>query len=273
MALAIAASACTAQVPSPTPTRSSAPPSSSAKEETNAVVRAVLDGRTIELENGATARIRSLAAPAACWADAALAFTRLTLQGKAVRVTSITPGEIDLVLEDGTDFASFAVQTGVLRTEGLDGGPLLEAETAAAQAKLGLWAEPCQSAAPVSTTTPPPPAPVTTTRPPDPPCAVAYQVGQQWPGGFQAKVTVRNTSAAAITGWTLRWTFGDGQAVTQMWDAVQSQSGAEVSAANAQYATTIPAGGSVSFGFNGSSRDVNSEPRSFTLNGSACSVE
>lgn len=131
---------------------------------------------------------------------------------------------------------------------------------------------------------PPKPAPTTTPpapKPPQPPapapertCAVAYRITSQWPGGFQASVTLRNTGRTTINGWTLRWTFGDGQAVTQMWNAVSSQSGGSVSAGNASYNPSIAPGGTVSIGFNGTpGRGANTAPRSFTLNGTACAAE
>ncbi|NLT53246.1 MAG: endoglucanase, partial [Actinomycetales bacterium] len=37
-------------------------------------------------------------------------------------------------------------------------------------------------------------------------CAVDYQVINQWPGGFQGSVTLRNTGDA-VSAWTLTFTF------------------------------------------------------------------
>jgi mannan endo-1,4-beta-mannosidase len=103
-------------------------------------------------------------------------------------------------------------------------------------------------------------------------CAVDYQVVNQWAGGFQADVLVRNTGTAAIDGWTLRWAFADDQTVTQMWNARASQSGAEVSAASETYTAAIAAGGSVRIGFTGTWNGSNSTPTSFTLDGASCTV-
>ena len=103
-------------------------------------------------------------------------------------------------------------------------------------------------------------------------CAVAYRVASQWQGGFGADVTIRNTGSAAVNGWTLKWTFANGQTVTQMWNATASQSGAVVSAVNVAYNAAIPAGGSVGIGFNGSWAGTNAVPTGFTLNGAACAV-
>ncbi|WP_143116139.1 cellulose-binding domain-containing protein [Lentzea xinjiangensis] len=250
-------------------------------------VRDVVDARTVELADGTTVRIAQLAAPAPCWAEDALSFARTTLVSSAVRVSPVLSGDVHLALEDGTDYALLAVRQGVLRAEGADGGLLPTAEVEAAAADRGLWGPPCdgQAAAPPAaptspeTTTPPPattaPRP-TTTAPPRPPartCAVAYRVTGQWPGGFQADVTVRNTDAAPVSGWNVRWTFPGGQAVTEMWNAASRQYGATASAANVHYNAQIPAGGSVRIGFNGSVRGENAVPDAFTLNGRPCSVE
>ncbi|ANZ40233.1 beta-mannosidase [Lentzea guizhouensis] len=102
-------------------------------------------------------------------------------------------------------------------------------------------------------------------------CAVTYRVTGQWQGGFQGDVKVQNTGTAAVNGWALRWTFANGQTVTQMWNATPSQSGAAVTASNVAYNAAIPAGGSVSFGFTGAWNSTNAVPGAFTLNGAACS--
>jgi hypothetical protein len=84
---------------------------------------------------------------------------------------------------------------------------------------------------------------------------------------------VRNTGTSTINGWTLRWSFADGQTVDGMWNATPRQSGATVNAVNANYNPQIPPGGSVQIGFNGSVRGRNSAPGVFALNGEACTVE
>ncbi|MFI6096192.1 cellulose-binding domain-containing protein [Lentzea sp. NPDC051213] len=290
--LVLLVGACSAEPPAPPPsTRTSPKPPSLINEvvppqEVLTVVRDVIDGRTVELADGTKVRIALLAPPAACWSGAALTFARTTLLARSVRFTGLTPGEVNLALEDGTDYAVLAVQQGVLRAEGVDGGPLLSAESEAAAAKRGLWGPPCEGldqSKPVqpTTTTPPPPAPptrpapTTTTVPPPPAraCAVAYRLTGQWQGGFQASVTVRNTSAVATNGWTLRWSFAHGETVRDMWNATPRQSGATVNAANADYNPQIAPGGSVQIGFNGNSRGATPAPAAFTLNGAQCSVE
>jgi mannan endo-1,4-beta-mannosidase len=103
-------------------------------------------------------------------------------------------------------------------------------------------------------------------------CAVAYRVANQWQGGFQGDIVVRNTGTSAVAGWSLTWSFANGQTVSQAWNARASQSGAQVTASNVDWNRTIPAGGSASFGFIGSWNGTNGAPAAFTLNGATCAV-
>ncbi|WP_456826011.1 endo-1,4-beta-xylanase [Cellulomonas sp. P5_E12] len=120
---------------------------------------------------------------------------------------------------------------------------------------------------PVTPTTPP----VTPTTPPSAGCQVTYAVNQ-WNTGFTANVTVKNTSSGPINGWSLRFTFPSGQAITQAWSSVASQSGSAVTLTNAAWNGAIPAGGSVQIGFNGSHNGTNAAPGSFALNGTTCTT-
>ncbi|WP_053734384.1 cellulose binding domain-containing protein [Nocardia sp. NRRL S-836] len=290
--LAVSLAACSTQPTTPpNPTRpllNQPTLVSDAPEGVPHVVRAVPDPLTVELADGTRVRIALLAPPADCWAPQALAFARTTLLARTVRVSSITPGEASLLLEDGTDYALLAVREGVLRSQGADGGRFTDAEMAAAQANRGLWGPPCEGMDPSEptkavaptpvTTTPPPPARTTAPPPPPPPapprpCAVGYVITAQWQGGFTAEVTLRNTSASPVNGWTVGWTFGGDQAVTQMWRARLLRGTSPVRAFSEDYTAEIAPGGTVSFGFNGSVRGANPEPAAFTLNGSACAVE
>ncbi|SEG84793.1 endoglucanase [Actinacidiphila yanglinensis] len=124
-------------------------------------------------------------------------------------------------------------------------------------------------------TTPPTTAPPTTTPPPTTPpsggtCAVTYTIANAWTGGFTADVTVRNTGSATVNGWSLRWTFPGDQKITSAWNARTTQSGAAVTATDLGYNATVPVGGSVDFGFQGTTSST-APPSSFTLNGAACS--
>jgi hypothetical protein len=80
------------------------------------------------------------------------------------------------------------------------------------------------------TTTPPDPGPTPTVGPtptagpttgPPPPgtgCTATYRVTSQWQGGFQAEVAVR-AGSVPLTGWTVTWTYANGQVVSQVWGA------------------------------------------------------
>jgi lysophospholipase L1-like esterase len=94
--------------------------------------------------------------------------------------------------------------------------------------------------------------PTTTTTPAGPrSCTAAYSITNQWSGGFQAAVTV-TAGGSAISGWTVTWQFGDGQTVSQFWNAALSASGAVVTAQNLSYDGALAAGASTQFGFVGS---------------------
>jgi rhamnogalacturonan endolyase len=100
-------------------------------------------------------------------------------------------------------------------------------------------------------------------------CRVDYAITNQWTGGFGASVTIANLGDP-VTGWSLRWAFTAGQGITQLWGGSHTQSGAQVTVNDAGYNASIPANGSVVFGFNGSWTNANPVPASFALNGVAC---
>jgi xyloglucan-specific exo-beta-1,4-glucanase len=83
-------------------------------------------------------------------------------------------------------------------------------------------------------------------------CAAAYRVTGSWQGGFQGEVTVRNTGSTPTTGWTVTWTYPEGQRVTQLWNGELSQSGAAVTVRNTSWNGVLTANGSTTFGLLGS---------------------
>ncbi|WBB50517.1 non-reducing end alpha-L-arabinofuranosidase family hydrolase [Verrucosispora sp. WMMA2044] len=100
-------------------------------------------------------------------------------------------------------------------------------------------------------------------------CSVNYAVSSQWPGGFGANVTITNLGDP-LTSWTLTWSFGAGQTVTQSWNTTLTQSGTAITARNVSYNGAIPTNGTTSFGFNGSWTSSNPTPTDFALNGVTC---
>jgi glucuronoarabinoxylan endo-1,4-beta-xylanase len=105
-------------------------------------------------------------------------------------------------------------------------------------------------------------------------CSVHYAIVNQWPGGFQGQLTITNTGSTAINGWSLSFSFPNGQTITQLWNGSYTQSGSNVTVTNASYNGSIPPGQALgsSPGFLGSWNGTNSPPTAFTLNGSACTV-
>jgi hypothetical protein len=102
-------------------------------------------------------------------------------------------------------------------------------------------------------------------------CKVGY-TANSWTGGFTADVTVSNTGGSAWSGWTVGFAFPGDQKITNAWNAQVSQSGSSVTAANASYNGTVPAGGSVDFGFQGTWSAGNPSPTAFTVNGAPCAT-
>src|SRR5262245_3970546 len=78
-------------------------------------------------------------------------------------------------------------------------------------------------------------------------CNVAYSIVSQWSSGFQGDVKITN-AGSAVAGWTLTWTFPSGQALTQLWNGVATQSGAAVTVMNASFDADIGTGSTVDVG-------------------------
>ncbi|MFC0526233.1 CotH kinase family protein [Phytohabitans kaempferiae] len=113
---------------------------------------------------------------------------------------------------------------------------------------------------PPPTTAPPPTTPPPSTPPPaGRSCTATYSVTSQWTGGFQADVRV-TAGSAPISGWTVTWTFGNGQSVSQSWNATVTASGTSVTARNVSYNGSLGAGASTAFGFLGSWNSTNPVP-------------
>ncbi|MET9634154.1 glycoside hydrolase family 48 protein [Lentzea sp. NPDC006480] len=101
-------------------------------------------------------------------------------------------------------------------------------------------------------------------------CSVNYGITSDWGSGFVADVAIKN-EGDPINGWTLSWTFPDGQQVTNLWNGNHTQSGAKVSVTPVDWNRTIGTGGSVAFGFQGTrSAAANGKPTDFAVNGVSC---
>ncbi|MEU8255713.1 cellulose-binding domain-containing protein [Micromonospora inaquosa] len=99
-------------------------------------------------------------------------------------------------------------------------------------------------------------------------CQVDY-TPNQWPGGFTANIKV-SPGDAAVSSWTVTWTYAGDERVTSGWNATVSQSGSTVTARSMSYNGSIPAGGSTEFGLQGTYGSSAGAPTGFSLNGVPC---
>jgi cellulase/cellobiase CelA1 len=80
---------------------------------------------------------------------------------------------------------------------------------------------------------------------------VNYAVSSDWGSGFQAQMSLVNQQATPVGNWQLAFDYA--ASIDKIWNAtVLSHSGTHYVIGNAGWNSTLPAGGSVSFGFNAS---------------------
>ena len=103
-------------------------------------------------------------------------------------------------------------------------------------------------------------------------CSVAYVILNDWGAGFQGEITITNTGTAAVAGWTLTFAYANGQVITNAWNGVHTQTGANVSIRDAGWNDDILPGGTAVVGFQANRGSTNAEPNAFSLNGTACTV-
>ena len=97
----------------------------------------------------------------------------------------------------------------------------------------------------------------------------AFEVTSDWGTGFGGQITLTNNGTTPINNWTLDFNWD--RSITDIWDAsVSSHTGTQYAITNAGWNSTIAAGGTVSFGFNGSPGNVGTDvPTNYVLNGVA----
>jgi endo-1,4-beta-xylanase len=100
-------------------------------------------------------------------------------------------------------------------------------------------------------------------------CRVTNSVSA-WNTGLTDNITITNTGATAINGWSLRFSLASGQTITSGWNATYSPTSGQVAATNVSYNAAIPPGGSTSIGFQATHTGNSAAPSGFTLNGAAC---
>ncbi|AGZ42057.1 putative glycosyl hydrolase [Actinoplanes friuliensis DSM 7358] len=113
---------------------------------------------------------------------------------------------------------------------------------------------------PTDPTSPSTPPPSPTTPPPaGKQCTATYAMTGSWGSGFQGAVTV-TAGSAAISSWTVTWTWPSGQQFTNTWNATVTSSGSAITARSLNYNGSLPAGGGTSWGFTASSTGTNTAP-------------
>src|SRR6202042_563970 len=63
-------------------------------------------------------------------------------------------------------------------------------------------------------------------------CAAAYSVPTDWGSGFTANLTITDNGTAAITGWTVTYTYAGNQTLANGWNGNWTQSGKTVTVTN-----------------------------------------
>jgi hypothetical protein len=104
----------------------------------------------------------------------------------------------------------------------------------------------------------------------DAPCAVRYQTVADTGSAFRVDLTIRNTGAREVAGWTLVFTFPGDQRVDDGRAAGWTQTGNIVTVRDAGANANLRVQGATTVGFTGSYRRDNALPTEFTLNGQRC---
>src|SRR3569833_1170540 len=104
-------------------------------------------------------------------------------------------------------------------------------------------------------------------------CKVTYTKAWEGGTGFGANIDITNTGPAITNGWTLLFSFPNGQTLQNGWPVAVTQSGAQVTvASNAQWNQSIASGATLTVGLNANWSGTNNAPTSFTLNGTTCNA-
>lgn len=94
------------------------------------------------------------------------------------------------------------------------------------------------------------------------PCTATYSITNTWTGGFQGQVTVTNPTTSTMYGWTVGWVLANDETVTSSWNGNLTLAGSLATMKNADWNTTLPAGGSTTFGFTASEASTPAVPSS-----------
>ncbi|MBO4209309.1 cellulose binding domain-containing protein, partial [Micromonospora echinofusca] len=113
------------------------------------------------------------------------------------------------------------------------------------------------------------PTPTTSPTTPGTGCTVVY-TPNAWTGGFTAEIRVTNRGGA-LNGWTVSFTAGAGVQLSNGWNGRWSQSGQQLTVSNESWNGSVPGGGTINVGFQGTYTGSSlPAPSGFTLNGTPC---
>lgn len=95
---------------------------------------------------------------------------------------------------------------------------------------------------------------------------VTFRKVSDWGSGFTGEMTIKNNGTTSLNGWTLAFDFP--AEITSIWNAqIVSHVGNHYVLKDMGYNANISAGGSTSFGFNGTPGNLSAEPTNITVNG------
>src|SRR3984957_12577261 len=95
-------------------------------------------------------------------------------------------------------------------------------------------------------------------------CAAAYSVPTDWGSGFTANLTITDNGTAAITGWTVTYTYAGNQTLANGWNGNWTQSGKTVTVTNESYNGSLAAGATATAGANFNYSGANAAPATVT---------
>ena len=95
-------------------------------------------------------------------------------------------------------------------------------------------------------------------------CSAAYSVQSDWGSGFTANLNITDNGTAAITGWTVTYTYAGNQTLANGWNGNWTQSSKTVTVTNASYNGSLAAGASTTAGANFNYSGTNAAPASVT---------
>ncbi len=96
---------------------------------------------------------------------------------------------------------------------------------------------------------------------------VSFAETSSWDGGYIGQYTITNSTSSALSTWKVGFALPAGSSVTSLWNGTEAASGDSYTVTPASWNSNVPAGASISFGFEVSG---SGQPSGCTINGAAC---